>query len=572
MPRRTRRLPETALYVVLLAFFAAFLVYPLGFTLRHSFGLAGDALANPLMQVLANPLLRASFLNSILIATATVILASATAFTLSWTLCRWEFTGKPFLGALLVAPILLPPFVAAIGLQQLFARYGAVNLFLIHRGWMNPAAPVDWLASGGVPAMVLLQALHGYPVLFLTVSASMAQLDPSLGECAASLGASRWREFRTITLPLVRPGWVAGAMVVWIGALTDLGTPLITGYTRVIPVQIFDSLNDLNSSSQGYALVAALLGLIGVLFLGTRRFASAKAPSAPSRGSRPALPPAGRGRTIAIWGSIGLLVGISLLPHFSVALVAFSSHWFFSPLPDAWTLANFREVASHGLTASSVRNSFVYAGLSSLLDLGLGLGIGWLVSRRGGRLAGLLDTLAMLPLAVPGLVLAFGYFAGFEVNERHHPGLDAWLDPRTNPTFLLVISYAVRRLPYMVRAAVAGFELMSPALEEASAMLGARPVRTFLRITLPMIGAHLIAGLILTFAFAMLEVSDSLMLAQRDRFYPITKQIWLLMGRIDPGAPGVACALGLLGMALLAGSLLGARWLVGKRSRSLVQA
>ena len=572
MSRRTRRLPETALYVVLFLFFAVFLLYPLGFTLRHSLGLAGDPVANPLVQVFGNPLLRTSFLNSILIATATVILASAIAFALAWTLSRWRFAGKPVLTALLLAPILLPPFVAAIGLQQLFARFGAINLFLIHHGWMNPASPLDWLASGGVSAIVLLQVLHGYPVLFLTVSAAMTQVDPSLGESAASLGASRWREFRTITLPLVRPGWVAGAMVVWIGALTDLGTPLITGYSRVIPVQIFDSLNDLNSSSQGYALVAALLGLITLVFLATRRFATATVQSVPSRGSRPALPEAGLMRTIGIWGSVGLLVGISILPHLSVGIVAFSSHWFFSPLPDAWTLANFREVASHGLTASSVRNSFVYAGLSSLVDLGLGLGIGWLVSRRAGRMSGLLDTLAMLPLAVPGLVLAFGYFAGFEVSEKHHPRLDAWLDPRTNPTFLLVISYAVRRLPYMVRAAVAGFELMSPALEEASAMLGARPLRTFLRITIPLIGAHLIAGMILTFAFAMLEVSDSILLAQRDRFYPITKQIWQLMGRIDPGAPGVACALGLLSMGLLAGSLLVARRLVGKGSRSLVQA
>lgn len=572
MPRRTRRLPETLLTAACLAFFAVFLLYPMGFTLRYSFGLAGETAVNPLSQVFENPLLRQAFFNSILIATTTVALASTLALGLAWTMSRWDFVGKTQLSALLLAPILLPPFVGAIGLQQLFARYGALNLLLIHRGWMNPEDPIDWLASGGLPAIILLQVLHFYPVLFLTLSAAMTQLDPSLHESAASLGASGWRVFRTVTLPLVRPGWMAGATVVWIGALTDLGTPLITGYSRVVPVQIFDSLNDLNSSSQGYALVAALLGLIAGVFLATRRFASATARPAPMRGARPALPVARPIRTLLFWGGSGLLLAISVLPHFSVGLVAFSSHWFFSPLPDAWTLSNFREVARHGLTASSIRNSFVFAGLSSVLDLGLGLGIAWLVSRRAGKMAGLLDTLAMLPLAVPGLVLAFGYFAGFEVNEKRHPWLDGWLDPRTNPTFLLVISYAVRRLPYMVRAAFAGFEQMSPALEEASAMLGAGPARTFFRITLPLIGAHLMAGMILTFAFAMLEVSDSLILAQRDRFYPITKQIWQLMGRIDPGAPGVACALGLFGMGLLAVSLAGARRLVGRRSRALFQA
>jgi iron(III) transport system permease protein len=191
--------------------------------------------------------------------------------------------------------------------------------------------------------------------------------------------------------------------------------------------------------------------------------------------------------------------------------------------------------------------------------------IAWLLTRRRIPGAGLLDALAMLPLALPGLVLAFGYVAGFDFKVP-------WLNPRENPTLLLIISYSVRRLPYVVRSAYAGFQQTSITLEEASANLGAGPFRTLRRVTLPLITAHLVAGAVLTFSFAMLEVSDSLILAMRERYYPITKTIYALMGRIEPDAPSVACALGVVGMVILGASLLVAGRILGRKMGQLFRA
>jgi iron(III) transport system permease protein len=263
-------------------------------------------------------------------------------------------------------------------------------------------------------------------------------------------------------------------------------------------------------------------------------------------------------RTLAIWAVTVSIVGLALLPHLSVIVYSFAEHWFFSVLPREWTAANYGEIFGHGLTASSIRNSLFYSSLSALLDLVLGVVIAWLLTRKRIPFAGLLDALAMLPLALPGLVLAFGYVAGFDFKIP-------WLNPRDNPTLLLVISYSVRRLPYIVRAAYAGFQQTSVTLEEASANLGASPFRTLRKITLPLVMANLIAGTILTFSFAMLEVSDGLILAMREQFFPITKMIWQLMGRIDPGAPGVACALGVVGMLILSASLLVAGKILGQK-------
>jgi iron(III) transport system permease protein len=145
------------------------------------------------------------------------------------------------------------------------------------------------------------------------------------------------------------------------------------------------------------------------------------------------------------------------------------------------------------------------------------------------------------------------------------------LDIRENPTVFLVIAYAVRRLPYMVRAAVAGLQQTSVALEEAGANLGASPLTTLRRITLPLIMANLIAGTLLAFAFSMLEVSDSLMLAQRVEFYPITKTIFELSQLVGIGRY-LAAALGVWAMVFLSVTIVGSSLLLGKKMGALFRA
>jgi iron(III) transport system permease protein len=195
-----------------------------------------------------------------------------------------------------------------------------------------------------------------------------------------------------------------------------------------------------------------------------------------------------------------------------------------------------------------------------IIDLILGLAIAWVVVRSTIRGRALLDALVMLPLAVPGLVLAFGYLALAQEGRAFHFLMGA----HQNPVILLVIAYAVRRLPYVVRAAVAGLQQSNVALEEAALSLGATPMRMMRRIALPLLAANLIAGGILAFAFAMLEVSDSLILAQQAEHYPITKAIYSLLSTLGNGYE-LASALGVWAMVFLGISIVGAVMLAGKR-------
>lgn len=559
--------PSTSLFLLLLlGFFGAFLFYPICFMLKGAFVVEGRFSLRFFQLLMESPLERESIFNSFAIAFLTTGLTTLLALPMAHWMTRYEFRGKSFLGGLLLVPMIMPPFVGAIGLSQLLARFGSLNLFLMDIGLLPPDRPIDWLGQGGFWGIVTLQVMNLYPIMFLNVSAAMANVDPSLRESAENLGAGGWRLFRTVTLPLILPGYFAGAVIVFIWAFTDLGTPLIFGYSRVVPVQIFDAVNEINTNPMGYALVVFVLALTLVLFVASKRVLAGRRYEMLARGhTAGAEAPAGRRRTVVIWSVLLLVIGLALLPHLTVLADSFARQWFLSVLPRQWTAANYGELFGHNLTASSIRNSLVYSSLSACLDLGLGVLIAWLLTRKRIPMAWLLDALAMLPLALPGLVLAFGYVAGFDFKL-------GWLNPRDNPTLLLVISYSVRRLPYIVRSAYAGFQQTSVTLEEASAGLGATPFRTLRKITLPLVAANLVAGTILTFSFAMLEVSDGLILAMRERYFPITKMIWQILGRIDPDAPGVACALGVVGMVILSASLLIAGRILGRKMGQLFRA
>ena len=552
-----------AFLAALLVFFSVFLFYPVSFMLKGAFFADGKFSLKYFLLLLESPLQRQSIFNSFAIAFLTTVLTTLLALPAAHWMTRYDFRGKSLLNGLLLVPMIMPPFVGAIGLSQMLARFGSLNLFLMGAGILPADRPVDWLGRGGFWGVVILQVMNLYPIMFLNLSAAMANVDPSMRESAQNLGANGWRLFRTVTIPLILPGAFAGAVIVFIWAFTDLGTPLIFGYSRVVPVQIFDAVNDLNTNPMGYALVVFVLLLTLALFLVSKRALAGRRYEMMARGhSGGGATPATVRQSVLIWSAMLAVIGIALLPHVTVIVQSLSENWFFSILPARWTASNYAEVFGHTLIASSIRNSLFYSSLSALLDLFLGVMIAWLLTRKRIPFAGLLDALAMLPLALPGLVLAFGYVAGFDF--RIH-----WLNPRDNPTLLLVISYSVRRLPYIVRSAYAGFQQTSVTLEEASSNLGATPFRTLRKITLPLVMANLIAGTILTFSFAMLEVSDGLILAMREPFFPITKMIWQLLGRIDPGAPGIACALGVVGMVILTASLLVAGKILGRKMGQL---
>lgn len=566
MKRYDLNFTNCLLLFILFLFFGVFLAYPVGYMLKGAFLSEGKFSLQYFQMLLSSPLQREALRNSFAIGVLTTLFTTLLTMPIAHIMVRYNFPGKTIVSSLMLVPMIMPPFVGAIGLKQLLAKYGSLNLLLMKLGLMSPTNPIDWFGEGGFWGIVILQTLSLYPIMFLNLSAAMANIDPSLNDAARNLGASGWRLFRTVTLPLILPGYFAGAIIVFIWAFTDLGTPLIFGYSRVVPVQIFDSVTQINKNPMGFTLVVFVLVLTLILFYVAKKVLAGKRYEMLLRGHTAGMEvETTKTQTWLIWVALGLLVCVALLPHIMVIVQSFSERWFFSVLPDQYTTEYYAEILKQGPARASITNSLLYSSVSAFLDLILGITIAWLLTRQRIPLAGLLDAIAMLPLAVPGIVIAFGYMAGFDFKIP-------WLNPRENPTLLLIISYSVRRLPYIVRSAYAGFQQTSVTLEEASINLGASPLRTLLKITLPLIVANLIAGTILCFAFAMLEVSDGLILAMREQYYPITKMIYQFMGRIEPDAPSIACAMGVIGMIILVASLFTAGKILGKKLGQLFRA
>ncbi len=552
--KRTR----IVLVAVVVAFLAAFLFYPLYYSCREAFFVKGSFSLEFFKYLYVDTITRRSILNSLALASVVTVITAALAFPLSFVVVRYRFPAKSLLTGLLLVPMIMPPFVGAIGMRQVLARFGSLNLLLTQAGIIE--SPIDWLGGARFWGVVMMEVLHLYPIMYLNFTAALANVDPSLEEAGINLGSSGPRLFRRITLPLMMPGVFAGCVIVFIWAFTDLGTPLIFGYRRVVSVQIFNQVTDLANNPQGYALVVGVLAMTVLIFVTSKRLFGRKAYQSLSRGAvsgsekRPGILGTG-----LIVGFILLVISAACLPHVAVILTALKEEWFMTVLPSSYTLDHFSDAMAHKLTLSSIRNSILYSGLSTVIDVVLGVMIGYVLVRHTFRGSNLLDAMVMLPLAVPGLVLAFGYVAAFSGTA---------LDPRINPVPLLVIAYAVRRLPFMVRAAYAGFQQINVELEEAAINLGSPPLRAMRRITVPLLSANLIGGGILVFCFAMLEVSDSLILAMQQRFYPITKAIYTLVQRIEDG-PYIASALGVWAMAFLGLSLIVAGVLLGRRMGQL---
>ena len=551
---------NAAVLIFLWLFFGAFMLYPLGYVFSNALFTADGFSLIFFKLMLSSPNYVAILANSINLGLAVTLFTTLLSLPLAFLLVRYEFPGKGLLNGLILIPLVLPPFVGAIGMRQLLARFGSINLLLLQTGVIHQ--PIDWLGSG-FWGVLILEVLHLYPIMYLNLAAALANVDPSLEEAARNMGASGFKLFRTVTFPLMLPGYFAGAIIVFIWAFTDLGTPLVFEYRELIAVQIFNMVSDLHQNPMGYAFVVAVMLLTIFFFYLSKRLIGGRRYEMLARGHvTSSVQTASPALTVMIYGVVLVISAVALIPHLGVFLTSIASRWFLTVLPTEFTFRFYREVFSHDLTLSSIRNSLLLSCLSTLVDIILGVTIAYLLARK--RLPGrdVLDTLAMLPLALPGLVLAFGYLAAFSATP---------LDARINPVPLLVVAYSVRRLPYMVRAAYAGFQQSSVALEEAAMNLGASPIKTLYQITFPLVFANLVAGAVLSFSFAMLEVSDSLILALKEDYYPITKAIYALLNRITDG-PYIASAMGMLGLLLLAGSLFIAGRFFGRRMGELFRA
>jgi iron(III) transport system permease protein len=521
----------------LLAILIAFILYPILRVLWIALSdEAGNLTLIHFLNFFRRPLFREALWNTLVSGLLVVVFSGLISLPLAYIIARYEFRGKILLKTAATLPLVIPPFVGAVALQLILGRSGMINLLLMR--WFDITIPF----MEGLTGVVLVQTLHFFPFILLNTVVSLSNIDPSMEEMAQNMGCRGFRLFRRITLPLMLPGFIAGSLLTFIRAIDDLGTPLMLNYKNLLAPQAYLRITTVGMDDvDGYVVCVVLVVLSLISLLAARKYLGL-AEYATAQRSAPVTRRLQGKKVLLVWLLCGAILGVSLLPHIGILLLSFSKVWSFTLLPTAYTLGNFAEILFRA--PHFIKNTLLYTLLAAGLDVILGAAIAFLLLR--SRLAGrnLLDAVATLPLAIPGVVLAVGYLRVF--HGWDFPGLGA---PLTSSWVILVVAYTMRRLPYTVRACYAALQQVHISLEESAQSVGANRLKTFVKVTLPLISGGLVAGGLIGFVTSCVELASTIMLVPRIELGPISYGIYIYMQ--SPLGRGAGAALGVVAILMV---------------------
>ncbi len=520
---------QVAALLLVALFLAAFLAVPILRVILVAFTAGGRFSLVHFQDFFATALLREAFWNSVYVAAMAVVVASLIAVPLATILARYRFRGAALIHTLGVVPLVMPPFVGAVAMQLIYGRNGAVNLLL--NDWLGLRIPF----MEGLNGVIFVEALHYFPFILLNLSASLANIDSAMEESAQNLGAHGFVLFSRIVFPLALPGYVAGAALVFVKVFDDLATPLLLNVNAMLAPQAYLKITSVGlADPMGYVIsvimIACSVGAIWLssLFLRGRDFSTLQ-----RGGGGLSRRPLGRGGRALAAVFVVLVLLLTLSPHIGIFLLSIATVWSFAVLPDGYTLAHYATVMQEA--GPLIGNTMLYCGLAGLIDVVLGALVAYLVLRTRVPGRHLVEQAAMAAVAVPGLVIGIGLLRTYYDVPLPFSG-----EPFATFWFMLVIAYAVRRLPYALIAAKAALHQLHVSLEEAAETLGAGKFTTLRKIVVPLMTGGLFAGFMTSFATAAVELSATLLLVARNEDAPIAYGIYVYMQSAAGRGPGAA--------------------------------
>ncbi len=539
------------------AFLLAFLIVPIGLVIYTAFVDESNRLTlGHFANFFGQTVFVESFLNSLWVSLASVAVATLIAVPLAYLTVRFEFRGALLIQTLGVLPLIMPPFVGAVAMQLIFGRNGSVNLLL--NDWFGFTVPI----MDGLIGVTFVESIHYFPFILLNLVASMRNIDGAMEESALNLGARGWRLFRRVIFPLAMPGYLAGATLVFVKVFDDLGTPLVMGVTNMLAPQAYLRITSVGiDDPQGY-VISVIMIAFSILALGlAARVMKGRDYSTLQKGGNSLQRRRLSGwESVLAYGWIILVLLITLAPHFGILLMSFAKVWSFSVLPDAYTLEHYATVFTDA--RGMMANTLLYCLLAAGLDVVIGTTIAYLILRTNLPGRRWLDYMASAALAIPGLVLAIGYlrlFKGVNLPFTDTPVVSTWV--------LIMLAYAVRRLPYALRSCMAALQQVHVSLEEAAQSLGATRMSTIRRVMVPLMVGGMLAGFVTSFITAAVELSATILLASAQSQAPMSYGIYLYMQSIAGRGPGAALAV-LAVVVVAVGTYLSHRFV--ERSRATV--
>lgn len=443
-----------------------------------------------------------SLWKSLALGIGAVATTSVLGIVVALLIVRYEFPFRNLFSYLTMLPMILPPLVGVLGFTFILGRAGTVNVILMD--WFGLKHPVNFVY--GIQGILLVETVHLFPMMTLSILDALAKVDPTLEEAAAGMGARGLRRFKDVTFPLMTPGYVSGALLVFIWTFADFITPLVLGVQDLLAPQAYLNIVqfvDRRIFRMGIVISALLVLLAIVFLLAARQYVAIKDYSslAYSRVERRRLGP------VARWGAVAflsLLLLVSFIPQIGVIFAAFGRGWALTPIPVHWTWEFFEQVSID--TPKFIVNSFAFSGLALVFCLLVGVPMAWILGRTKAPGRGSMDALTTLMLAIPGTAVGIAYVRAFNFP------LPLIGVPLTGMWVILPLVLAVRRIPYTVRGSFSSLLLVHPSMEEAAASVGASGLRTFRDITVPLVWKGIVVGALFSFITSIQEASASIFL------------------------------------------------------------
>ena len=524
---------------VILALYLLFMVYPLfkvvsksivdpatgGFTLKY------------FIKFFSQPYYSSTLFNSFKVAISAAIVSLLIGVPLAYFYNMYRIRGKKTLQMLIILSSMSAPFIGAYAWILLLGRAGVITKFIqTHLGITIPSIY-------GFSGILLVLSIKLFPLVFLYVSGALKNLDSSLLEASANMGCSGVKRFFKVVLPLCMPSILAAALMVFMRALADFGTPLMIGegYTT-FPVIIYNSFVGEVGTDQNFAAAISMIAIVITLFFFLiQRYLSNKNSFSISAMHHVEPKKASTIGNFFIHLYAYGVVAISLLPQVYLIYLSFrKTNSTGIVFQDGFSLKSYQQVFSN--MGNTIWNTIRICGIALILIIVLAILISYLVVRRRNTVNAVVDTLSMIPYIIPGSVVGISLIMAF--NNKYLP--------LVGTATIMVVSMCIRRIPYTIRSSVAILSQIPLSIDEAAESLGAGKIKTLVKITIPMMLNGIFAGAIMSWVTLITELSSSILLYSF-RTQTLNVAIYAMVAK---GADGRACALSTILMVFTVISLL----------------
>ena len=460
--------------------------------------------------------------NSVKVTIATTLVSLLLGIPIAYFYSFYKIRGAKLLFVVAILCSMSAPFIGAYSWVLLLGRSGAITKFLSTvLGFKMPTI----YGFGGI---LLVQSLKFFPLVFIYMNGAFKSIDNTLMEASANMGCTGVKRLMRIVLALSMPTILAAALMVFMQAFADFGTPMLIGEGyQTFPVMIYNAYLGEGGADRNFAAALAVVAIVitAIVFIfqkwGTSRF----------KFSMNALHPVEKKKAKGIGGVLMhiycyLLVGIAFMPQLYIIYLSFCNYKG-SIRQGGYGLGNYVQ-ASKKLLERSINNTAIMGIIALAIIVIIAVLIAYLVVRRTSVLNNSIDTISMLPYIMPGAVVGLSLLLAFGKKPIALTGTFA----------IMVISFVIRRLPYTIRSATATLMQISPSIEEASISLGASKAKTFVKITVPMMANGILSGAILSWVAIVTELSSSIILYS-NKSITLTMSTYLAILR---GNDGIAAA------------------------------